>query len=280
MKLKWATKVPRLHALLGMAFDADHVHVVAVSRAKDRLAAGKSVDAALTLPLTNSDPASVGREIRALLDAADIRERNCVVSLPPQWIMTHAVRVPMKLSGPDLDGFLQIEAEKGFPYDPHELQIARAVSQSSAGDWVTLFGVRRTQLEHLNTVMTAAGLQPVSYTLGLPALADTIPPAGRGRITVVTAGGITTMALAAGGGLMAFRTSASREAAAVVRELRITLEQIPAELRGELHDVWLAGDGSFADAISAWTQTAGLVLLQPDAKAPASGRGGCPSGTR
>jgi hypothetical protein len=269
VKLKWPTKVRRLHALLGMAFDDDHVHAVAVSHAKEQFAAEKMVDAALTLPLTNSDPAAVGREIRALLDTADIRERNCVVSVPAQWIMSHAVHVPMKLSGPDLDGFLQIEAEKGFPYDPHELQIARSVSHSSAGEWVTLFGVRRTQMEQLNTVMAAADLQPVSYTLGLPALADTIPPAGRGRITVVTAGGITTMALAAGGGLMAFRTCASREVAAIVRELRITLEQTPAELRGELHDVWLGGDGSFADAISAWAQTAGLVLLQSDAKAPA-----------
>ena len=99
----------------------------------------------------------------------------------PRVTTSHAVRVPAGLSGTDLDGFLQIEAEKNFPYDVDELQIARSVSRSGAGDWITLFAVRRTQLQQLNAVLAAADLQPVSFTLGLAALPGTIdPPAKAG----------------------------------------------------------------------------------------------------
>jgi hypothetical protein len=75
------------------------------------------------------------------------------------------------------------------------------------------------------------------------------------------------MALAAGGGLVAFRTSESAEANTLVRELRITVEQIPAELRSELHDILITDDSAFADSIKTWAQIAGLMLIQPDAKA-------------
>jgi len=266
--MPWPAKVQRLHAVLGLAFDDAHFHAVGVSRNKDRFVAEKSVDAALTLPLTNSESTAVGQEIRTRLDAADIRERTCVVALPARWMMSHAVRVPAGLSGTDLDGFLQIEAEKNFPYDVDELQIARSMSRSGAGDWITLFAVRRTQLQQLNAVLAAADLQPVSFTLGLAALPGTIPPAGKGRITIATASGMTTMALAAGGGLVAFRTGESPEATALLRELRITVEQIPAELRAELHEILVADHGVFADDIRTWAQIAGLILIQPDAKAP------------
>ncbi|HEY4249464.1 MAG TPA: pilus assembly protein PilM [Lacunisphaera sp.] len=266
--MNWPAKVKRLHAVLGLAFDDDRFHAVSVSRNKDQFVTEKSIDARLTLPLTHPEPAAVGQEIRARLNAADSRERACVVALPARWIMSHAVRVPAGIAGTDLDGFLQIEAEKGFPYDPDELQIARSVSKSSAGDWVTLFAVRRAQLNQLSAVLAAADLQPVSFTLGLAALPGTIPPAGKGRITIATAGEVTTMALAAGGGLVAFRTGESSEAGTLVRELRITVEQIPAELRSELHDVLIADDGALTDSIKRWAQIAGLILIQPDAKAP------------
>jgi hypothetical protein len=260
-------KVQRLHAALGLVFDDDHFHAVSVSRNKDQFVTEKSIDAGLTLPLAHPEPADVGHQIRTCLNTADFRERACVVALPARWIMSHAVRVPAGLTGTDLDGFLQIEAEKGFPYDPDELQIARSVSRSGAGDWVTLFAVRRTQLDQLSAVLTAADLQPVSFTLGLAALPGTIPPAGKGRITLAIAGGVTAMALAAGGGLVAFRTSESAEANTLVRELRITVEQIPAELRSELHDILITDDSAFADSIKTWAQIAGLMLIQPDAKA-------------
>ncbi len=254
--------------MLGLTFDDDHFHAVCVSRNKDQFVAEKSLAAGLTLPLTHPEPAAVGHELRARLNAADIRERACVVALPARWIMSHAIRVPAGLTGTDLDGFLQIEAEKGFPYDPDELQIARSVSSSGDGDWITLFAVRRAQLNQLSAVLAAADLQAVSFTLGLAALPGTIPPAGKGRITIATAGSVTTMALAAGGGLVAFRTSESAEAGTLVRELRITVEQIPAELRSELHDILVADDGAFADAVRTWAQIAGLILIQPDARAP------------
>jgi hypothetical protein len=268
VKTNRPVKVQQLHAVLGLAFDDHHFHAVSARCNKEQFLTGKSLDAGMTLSLTHAEPTAVGQEIRARLSSADLRERTCVVALPSRWIMSHAIRVPTGLTGTDLDGFLQIEVEKHFPYDPEELQIARSASKCGADEWVTLFAVRRAQLNQLKAALAAAELQPVSFTLGLAALPGTIPPAGKGRITTATVGGVTTMALAAGGGLVAFRTSESAEAGTLVRELRITVEQIPSELRSELHDVLVADDAAFAESIRAWTQIAGLILIQPDARAP------------
>ncbi|MEN9811519.1 MAG: hypothetical protein RL479_205, partial [Verrucomicrobiota bacterium] len=38
-----------------------------------------------------------------------------VVALPAAWVMTLPVALPPELAGDDLDGFLQLAAERGFP---------------------------------------------------------------------------------------------------------------------------------------------------------------------
>ena len=82
----------------------------------------KSASAALSLDLLHPEPELIGREIRNHLDAARIRERACVVAVPANWIMSQHTKLPA-LSPEDVDSFLQLEAEKGFPYDSAQLQI-------------------------------------------------------------------------------------------------------------------------------------------------------------
>jgi hypothetical protein len=101
---------------------------------------------------------------------------------------------------------------------------------------------------------------------------------GGGRVIVaVETTGVTLLA-AAGGGIAAFRTfeaSIESEAgekiingAAVARELRITIEQVPADLRLELKQLFLTGDSTMvrqlAESLAGWARNAGLTIISSD----------------
>jgi hypothetical protein len=184
-----------------------------------------------------------------------------------------------EISAEDVGSFLQIEAEKGFPVDTAQLQIARSYQKTTGGEFVTQLAVRQEQIAQLGAALRAAGLKPVSYSLGLAMLPQAIPPAGSGgRITVAIDPAGVTLLIAAGGGIAAFRTfeaSIESEAgekivngAAVARELRITFEQVPAALRSEVKQLFLTGESTMvrqlAESLGLWAKAAGLTIERGD----------------
>jgi hypothetical protein len=187
--------------------------------------------------------------------------------------MTQHTKVP-ELSPEDTASLLQIEAEKSFPVDPDELQIARSPHRSSEGAYVTQLAVRSDQLARLSAVLKSAGLKPVSYTLGLAAIPGTVVPAGDGCITLLLEPKAATLLISAGGGIAAFRTLEATieseagenvvHAAALARELRITFEQVPADLRSDVHKLVLCGDETMArqlaQSLGEWAREAGLSI--------------------
>lgn len=277
MSIKKKTR-KRAQSVLGLTLSDGQLRAFHLTRAKGRVEVVKAAKAALTLDLLHPEVELIGREIKNHLDEAGIRERHCVVGVPPRWVMSQHTKVPA-LEPEDKASFLQIEAEKGFPVDPANLQIARSFQRSTAGDFVTQLAVRREQIERLSAVLHAAGLKPVSYSVGLAVLPKSIPPAGSGgRITVAVEPAGVTFLIAAGGGIAAFRTSeASIESEAgekvvngpsVARELRITLEQLPAELRSEVRELFLTGDTTMirnlSESLGAWARAAGLTITRSD----------------
>ena len=242
--------------------------------AKGRVEPGASASAALSLNLLQGEVEPAGLAIRRQLDAAGLRERLCVVALPADWIMSQTTAVP-ELSAADLTSFLQLEAEKGFPCDPAQLLVARSSFQVGGVAYVTQLAVRQEQVERLTAVLSAAGLKPVSFSLGLPALPAAGPAAGAGRVTVAVEAAGATLLVTAGAGIAVFRTCeatlVSGTGATVVngpglaRELRITLEQLPAELRGGLRQVELCGDESLLpplrEHLAGWAAAAGLTVV-------------------
>ena len=248
-----------------------------MTRAKGGLEVVKAAHAALTLDLLHPEAELIGREIKNHLDAAGIRERHCVVGLPARWVMSQHTQVP-EMSAEDTASFLQIEAEKGFPVDPAQLQIARSFQQSAAGTYVTQLAVRREQIEQLGSVLKAAGLKAVSFSLGLAVLPEANVPAGTGRIVVAVDPSGVTLLVSVGGGIAAFRTceaSIVSEAgekivngASVARELRITFEQVPAELRAELRELFLTGEATLvrqlAESLGGWAKAEGLLIVRGD----------------
>ena len=130
----------------------------------------QSFSVALTLDPLTAAPELAGREIRNQLDAAGVRERNCIVGVPLKWVLTTHTELP-PLPEADAASLLQMEAERGFSSDAATLQIANSRS-ALAGDkkFVLFAGIPNTQIGALEQVLAAAKLKPVSFMLGISAL--------------------------------------------------------------------------------------------------------------
>lgn len=253
--MKWfSSKRPR--SVLGLTLTGDRLGVCHLARTNGTASVVKLATLPLAADPLRAEPAEAGRLLREALATAGLNERRCVVALPPGWVLSRQTKAP-DLSPEDLAGFLQLEAEKGFPVDPTQLQVATSTCRAGGATHVTQLAVRREQLDHLAATLAAAGLKPVSFTLGLAAL-----PATEGRFTVALESGDATLLAHAGGGIAAFRTCEAGPALA--RELRITFEQIPAELRAGLRELHLGGDEALVRTVEAaagtWARGAGLAL--------------------
>ncbi len=270
--MKWIAK-KRLQSVLGLTVTDGQLHAVHVARAKNAIAPLRATSAKLSLDLLHPEAELVGHEIKNHLDAAHIRERHCIVALPANWLMSQHSKIP-ELSPEDTASLLQIEAEKGFPCDPDELQIARSTLRTAEGSYVTQLAVRQEQVARLSAVLKSAGLKPVSFSLGLAALPGAIAPAGEGCMTLVLEPKGATLLVSAGGGIAAFRTleaTIESEAGenvvngpALARELRITFEQVPLELRRDVRRLVLRGDATMArqlaEILGDWARESGLTL--------------------
>jgi hypothetical protein len=263
--MKWPSS-NRPRSVLGLTLTGDRLSLCHLTRSNGTAGVIKSATLLLPSDPLRAEPPAAGLLLRQQLTTADIRERHCVVALPPGWLMSRQTKTP-ELAPEDLAGFLQLEAEKGFPIDPAQLRIARSTCRTGGATHVTQLAVRQEQIERLAATLTAAGLKPVSFTAGLAALPDTVPAAGAGRITIASESADATLLVGAGGGIAALRTCDAT--AALARELRITFEQIPPELRATLRELHLRGDETAVRPIEAavvgWARAAGLTMAPRDA---------------
>ncbi len=253
-------KRKKLTSVLGLALDGIRLDGVVLRRSNGTLQLQKSFSTVLTLDPLTATPELVGREIRNQLDAAGVRERHCVLGLPLKWVLTTHMELP-PLPEADAASMLQLEAERGFPTDAATLQIGNS-SCPLAGDkkHVLLAGIPGAHIVALEKVLAAAGLKPVSFTLGLTALQ---PPAAENRKGVLAlAIGESTVSLqiTCGGGVVALRAlegaienpngRPALVADLVAREARITLGQLPAELRDAVKCIRIFGPREVAQPLA------------------------------
>src|SRR5437773_11594736 len=157
-------------SILGLAFDGGRLEGLCLRRTNGALQVLKNFSASLALNPLTGDPELVGREIRNHLDQAGIRERRCAVCIPLAWALTVQTKVP-DLPEADIASFLEIEAERGFPYGPETLSVCRSRYRSGSGEQhATLVAVPRNHLFQLEKALKAARLKPASFTLGIAAL--------------------------------------------------------------------------------------------------------------
>ncbi len=237
------------NSLLGLAFDGSRLDGVWVRRTNGSVEIKKAFSASLSLDPLTAEVELAGREIRKQLDAEQIRERWCAVCLPLNWVLTLTVKLP-ELAEEDLADFLQIEAERGFPYGPEELMLAHSRFRASNGEqFATLVGIPREHVARLEAVLHTALLRPVTFSLGLTALQP--PESSDGALALLPGDSTVGMQLSCGGGVINLRTldgayeqvGAARELQTehIARELRITLGQLLPAVRDGMKRVRVFG---------------------------------------
>ncbi|HTR40689.1 MAG TPA: hypothetical protein VMH87_03660 [Pseudomonadales bacterium] len=253
-------KRKRPTSLLGLSLDGSRLEGVVLRRNNGSLRQTQSFSATLSLDPLTAAPELVGREIRNHLETAGVRERYCIVGLPMKWVLTAHTELP-PLPDADAASLLQIEAERGFPTDITTLQLADSRC-TLAGDkkHVTLVGVSKTQIESLIAVLTAAKLKPVSFSLGLTALQPPTAEKGNGVLALIIGETGVGLQITCNGGVAALRgfegaveNEGSRRtlhANAVSREARITLGQLPAELRAAVRHIRIFGPNDLASQLA------------------------------
>ena len=266
-------------SLLGLTLDGSRLEGVVLRRSNGSLHAQQRFSATLSLdPLTN-EAELVGREILNHLQSAGVRERRCVVAVPLKWVLAAHTKIP-KLPEADIASFLQIETERGFPTDVEALQVATSRLIPASGEMhATFVGIPRTHLERLEAVLRAAKLKPLSFSLGITAL----QPAGAEGVLALAVGEHQIgLQITSGGGVAALRTlegaveteSGGRvlHGELIAREARITLGQLPEDVRDSVRRIRIFGPRDEArelgDTIRPRFEPAGLTVELVTAYAP------------
>ncbi len=181
----------RATSLVGIALDGSRLEAVSLKRNNGTLQIRQAVAASLVLSPLTGDAALVGQEIRNHLDKAGVRERRCAVCLPLSWVLSLHVKLP-DLPEADLAGFLQIEAERGFPSGSESLFVVHSRYKAPNGDkYAALLAVPRNHLESLQRVLRAAKLKAEVFALGVGALQSPVQQAEPRLLTL--AGGANTL---------------------------------------------------------------------------------------
>jgi hypothetical protein len=244
-------KSKRLSSLLGLSLDGSRLEGVVLRRTNGSLQVQQTVSAVLSLDPLTASPELVGREIQNVLDAAGVKERHCVLGLPVKWALTTHVDVPA-LPDQDLAGFLQIEAERALPCDVDTLHLANSRCRIAAGKQQALIvGMPRTQLALIERALRAARLKPISFSLGITSLQPPGLEASEGVLALGIGDTHVALQVTANGGIAALRTLEGAleveggrrrlHADLVARETRITLGQLPADLRETVRHVRIFG---------------------------------------
>lgn len=252
-------KRKRLASVLGLALDGSRLDGVVLKRTNGSLQLLQSFTATLALDPLTAAPELVGREIRNHLDAAGVRERDCVLGVPLKWVLTAQTELP-PLPETDAASLLQLEAERNFHTDAATLQIANSRTPL-AGDkkFVLLAGTPNPHLAALEKVLAAARLKPASFALGLSALQVSGPEKSTGVLALmigeshvglqITCGGVAALRALEG----AVENAAGRltlHSDLVAREARITLGQLPAELRAAVNRIRIFGPRELAQQLA------------------------------
>jgi len=243
-------KKQRPPSVLGLSLEGNRLEAV-VLRRNGSLQIKGTAAAPLALSPLGGDPQLVGRDIRNQLTQAGIRERRCAVCVPVSWVLATSVKIP-DLPEADIASFLQLEAERGFHSGTENLLMSTSRSRAASGEqYATLLAIPRNHIVGLENALKAAQLKPLTFSLGITALDIGDPKAG--VLTLALNGHGIDLQVTAGGGILALRSLDSAidtesgqkriDAAAVAREIRITLGQLPAELGATVKTIKIFGRG-------------------------------------
>lgn len=249
MKLQFADLKKRwqIRSALAITLESARIVVTHMRDTEGRAAVGET----FTLPFPSEEivknARTIGTELAAQLNATGIRERRCVICIPPGWALTTTTDAP-DLTGEDLTGFLELHAEREFPAAAADLRLAHSLFTLPDGRRrVTVAAVPGKRLEALERMLEAAGCRAVSISLGLDQFLDEAPtPAA---VHFLANCDHVDLVVTSGGGVAALRSLAVPpiaadtifDAAAFTRDVRITLGRLPEALRDQLRQAHFSG---------------------------------------
>jgi hypothetical protein len=243
--------------------DAGAIHVV------------RSMEIPLGADAVVADPEKAAAQLSASLAAHGIRERRCVVCVPPSWAMTSSSDVPA-LAGDDLQGYLELRAEREFPVPVQELRLAHGTCGLPDGkQQLTLAAVSMKRFGAVEKMVQAAGGRLVSLSLGLDRC---VLGEQTAALHLLAQGDHVAAVVAAGNGISVLRAlpgAAATEpfdAAGFSREIRITLGKLPGPIRQAVRQVRFEGAPAAVRALFEQVehplQTLGLECATPGAEPP------------
>lgn len=253
-------KRKQLHSVLGLTLDGSRLEGVVLRRVNGSLQSQQSFAVTLALDPLTAAPELVGREIRNQLDAAGVRERDCIVGVPLKWVLTAHTELP-PLPEADAASLLALEAERSFPTDVETLQLASSRCLLAADkQYVLLAGISSAHIATLESVLAAANLKPVQFALGLAALQSPAAETSHGVLALAVGESTVSLQITCGGGVAALRAlegaienDSARRALhpdLVAREARITLGQLPADLREAVKRIRIFGPQELAQQLA------------------------------
>ena len=253
-------KRKRPASVLGLVLDGSRLDGVVLRRVNGSLQLQQKFSVALTLDPLTAAPELVGREIRNQLDAAGVRERQCIFGVPLKWVLTAHAELP-PLPEADAASLLQMEAERGFPMDVSALRLANSRCLLAADKkHVLLAGVPGAHIATLEQVLAAAKLKSVGFALGLAALQPPGAENSSGVLALAVGESTVSLQVTCGGGVAALRALEGAITSPtgmpvllpnlVAREARITLGQLPEALRDAVKHIRIFGPHALAQQLA------------------------------
>ena len=264
----------RSNSILALRLDGDRLEGTVLRRNNGSVQVMKAFSAALSLDLLKNEPDLVAREIRNQLDQAGIRARRCAVCLPQQWALFISSELP-NLPEEDLRSFLEIEAERGFPYAPEALSISVSRLHLPGGiEYAGQVAVSMDNVVRLEQILRSARLLPVTFSLPIASVHNPETEPGDPVLALYVGENSVALQVSAGGGIAALRTlesvfeteSGTRRffADVIAREIRVTLGQIPGGIRNQLRICRIYGRGAqvqrLAEELRPRAQSMGLQV--------------------
>ena len=238
----------RATGVLAITLESERIAVDYVRRNGDEARAVQSLSVPVGSPEILNDPVKAGTALAEALDSAGVRERNCVVCVPPGWALTSSTDLP-ELGDEDLRGFLELHAEREFSVSAGDLRLGYcAYSLPGNKRRATLAALSAKKVEAVEQMIEVSRRHASSISLALNKCAAQPQP----MLHFLTNGNHTDLVITAGGGVAGLRSlpgplvtgDTAFDPAAFCRDVRITLGRLPDTVRQQIRRAEFAGSSA------------------------------------
>jgi hypothetical protein len=233
---------------------------------------------ALSVPIRDSDvledPDKAGNQLSTALAAAGIRERNCVVCVPPGWALTSSADLP-EIGADDLRGYLELKAEREFSIPAGDLRLGYCAYALPSGQRrATLAALSAKKIDAVERMLAVGNRRATSISLAL----DKCLSQSKAMLHFLTNGNHTDVVITAGGGVAGLRSLAGPrvsgdtafDPAAFCRDVRITLGRLPEPVRQQIRQAAFSGPSAEKLCVQTRFDLLRMGIESPECKQPAT----------